>query len=208
MLQKLNFNIDEMNQNDGSVSYHCEGSVIYGLTNPKHDFWKISPHEEPLMVFYIKEIEAGIYESGLNFEHDISGYSQMEAYGAYHQLTTDGIPIESYKFEDMIKGVSPYGVADNIEQVKQYAKQMIESDNPVVISVTEIRKDQEPEQDGWRWHKWGQYIGKQNPQCEYLFDEPNIDSVYVFHVYAVRPKVEKNLDNTIDTQTENKRFKM
>lgn len=208
MLQKLNFNIDDMNQNDGSVSYHREGNVIYGLTNPNHEFWKISPHTEPLIVFSIKELEDGVYEGGLNFEHDISGYTQMEAYGAYHQLTKQGIPIESYKFEDMIQGVSPYGVADNIEQVKQYAKEMIESDNPVVISVTEIRKDEEPEEGGWRWHKWGQYIGKQKPKCEYLYDEPKIESVYVFHVYAVRPKIQKNLEVTEENKSENKKLKL
>ena len=72
---------------------------------------------------------------------------------------------------------------------------MINSENPIVISVTEMRKDEQPEDGGWRWHKWGEYIGKQEPKCEYLYDEPNIDSVYVFHIYAVRPKLEKKLEN-------------
>lgn len=210
MLQKLNFNIDDMNQgDDNSVVYHREGNVVYSVTNPQHEIWSSMPHVEPLLVFYCKEIEPGVYLTGLNFEYDIN-HSGFEAYGSYHQLSKEGIPIESYKFEDLIKGVSPYGVADNVEQVKEYVKEMIDANNPnpIVISLTEMRKDQQPEEDGWRWHKWGKYIGKQEPQCEYLFDEPNINSVYVFHVYAVRPKIEKNLENNQDKNIENKKAKM
>ena len=33
---------------------------------------------------------------------------------------------------------------------------------------------------GWRWHKWGPYIGTQDPQCEYLADEPEIKEVFVY----------------------------
>lgn len=200
MLQKLKLNIDEMNKNDGSVSYHSEGNLIYGMTNPNHDLWKSIPHEEPMLVFYCKELEPGIYETGLNFEHDISHYSEVEAYGSYQQLTKEGIPIESNDFKEIMQGISPYGVADNINQIKEHFKEMLSSSNPVVISVTEMRKEEQPEDGGWRWHKWGQYIGKQEPQCEYLHDEPTIESVYVYHVYAVRPKMEKTI--------ENKRFKM
>lgn len=208
MLQKLNFDIDDMNKgDDNSVVYHRENNVIYSVTNPQHEIWSSIPHVEPLLVFYCKEMEPGVYLTGLNFEYDINK-SGFEAYGTYHQLSKEGLPIESYKYEDFMKGISPYGVADNIEQVKEYAKDMISSDNPVVIALTEMRKDKEPENDGWRWEKWGQYIGKQDPQCEYLFDEPNIESVYVFHVYAVRPKVNKTLENTEDNKKENKKLKM
>lgn len=31
--------------------------------------------------------------------------------------------------------------------------------------------------------KWGEYIGKHNPQCEYLYDEVGIEQVYCYHVY-------------------------
>ena len=204
MLQSLNLNIEEMNKNDGSVYYQIEDGVIYGLTNPEHELWKSIKEDKPMVVFACREIEPGIYETGLNFEHSISMYSKFEAYGSYQQLNSKGLPIESTDFKDLIAGQSPYGVADNIEQIKEHFKEMIHSDNSLVISVTEMRKDEQPEDGGWRWHKWGEYIGKQNPQNEYLYDEPNIESVYVYHVYAVRPKMEKNLD----IATENKRFKM
>jgi len=48
-----------------------------------------------------------------------------------------------------------------------------------------IRKDLEPTDGGWRWHKWGEYIGTQNPQMEYIHDEPEIEKVYVYHIYEL-----------------------
>ena len=203
MLYKLNNDLEKMNDNDGSVTYQMQNGIIYGLTNPEHELWKSIGEKEPMVVFACKEIEPGIYETGLNFEHSISLYSDVESYGSYRELSKDGKPIESNDWKDLMAGMSPYGVADNVNQIKEYFKEMILSDNPIVISVTEMRKDEQPEDGGWRWYKWGQYIGKQNPQNEYLYDEPNIESVYVYHVYAVRPKMEKTL--TEDTQKQNKR---
>jgi hypothetical protein len=44
-------------------------------------------------------------------------------------------------------------------------------------------KANQPKEDGWRWRKWGQYIGALEPTCEYIADEPHIDKVYVYHIY-------------------------
>lgn len=56
--------------------------------------------------------------------------------------------------------------------------------NPSLPFVKMERCEQYPE-GGWRWHKWGPYIGVQNPQCEYLYDEKNIDVVYTYHIYEI-----------------------
>lgn len=204
MLYKLNFNIEEMNKNDGSVTYQKEEGVVYGLSNPAHPMWTSFEEKEPMVVFVCKEIEPGIYQSGLNFEYEISSYSDMESYASYEPLNKEGKPIESKDWKDIMEGISPYGVADNIDQIKERFKDMIDSDNPLIISVTEMKKKNQPEDGGWRWHKWGEYIGKQEPQSEYLYDEPNIDSVYVFHVYAIRPKMEKIIKEDITKSTKPK----
>jgi hypothetical protein len=48
-----------------------------------------------------------------------------------------------------------------------------------------LRKDQ-PADGGWRWHKWGPYIGEQKREgYEYLYDEKTIDEVYTYHLYEV-----------------------
>ena len=74
-----------------------------------------------------------------------------------------------------------YGVADNIEQVLDYYNTRNFKGNHVVL-VKWIRKNHNC---GWRWHKWGEYIGTQNPRCEYLDDEPEIEKVLIFSIYKV-----------------------
>ena len=37
----------------------------------------------------------------------------------------------------------------------------------------------------FRWHKWGQYIGKFNPSHEYFSDEEGIEMVYSFQIHRV-----------------------
>ncbi|EKS4345032.1 hypothetical protein QB607_003035 [Clostridium botulinum] len=82
-----------------------------------------------------------------------------------------------------------YGVCDNASQVIEYCNKRI-SENKIheekeyIIVMTPIFKNSQGEY-GWRWHKWGSYIGVQNPQHEYLADEKNIDVIYVFNVKEV-----------------------
>lgn len=50
--------------------------------------------------------------------------------------------------------------------------------------LTPVRKADQTHDGGWRWNKWwGPYIGSQRPQFEYLYDEPEIDEVFCYHIY-------------------------
>ncbi len=52
------------------------------------------------------------------------------------------------------------------------------------VFLTEVRKGHN---GGWRWHKWGPYIGHQERSgCEYLDEEPNIESVFLFNIVEHR----------------------
>lgn len=89
-------------------------------------------------------------------------------------------------FEDM--DLNSYGVVDNPGQFIERFWDPLENieDRLFVISFTRIVRAEQPEEGGWRWHKWGPYIGDKNPQMEYIHDEPEIDEVYVYHVYEVK----------------------
>ena len=80
---------------------------------------------------------------------------------------------------------SSYGVCDDYQQVLEQCPEIIESSIPYAISVTPIRKSEQSDWGGWRWHKWGPYIGKQEPTTEYLYDEPVIEQVYCYHIYRI-----------------------
>lgn len=73
-----------------------------------------------------------------------------------------------------------YGLCDNASQaIEFYNKRKAEGKFPgnhVIILC--------PMYD-FRWHKWGQYIGKFNPSHEYFSDEEGIEMVYSFQIYRV-----------------------
>lgn len=78
-----------------------------------------------------------------------------------------------------------YGVCDSPEQFMQHelGKWIEASDRKFVVSFSRIQKATQSESGGWRWHKWGEYIGEHEPTCEYIYDEPEIEEVYCYHVY-------------------------
>lgn len=82
-----------------------------------------------------------------------------------------------------------YGVCDSYEQVLEQCPELVsDRKRGFFIFLTKLRKDEQSPEGGWRWHKWGAYIGVQEPQCEYLYDEPVIEQVYTFHIYEVLNK--------------------
>ena len=119
----------------------------------------------------VKEIEMGIFIiCSFNFDNLISN------------------GIEKYcRFEDEGRYLDAYGVCDNIEQVKEkYSKWLNSPDLKFFISFAEVRKSEQSSEGGWRWHKWGGYIGIKEPQCEYLYDEDDdIQKVYCYHIYQL-----------------------
>jgi hypothetical protein len=80
-----------------------------------------------------------------------------------------------------------YGVCDSPAQFMEVAGQHLRDDiRKFVVSFTPILKSEQSSEGGWRWHKWGPYIGNQKRSgCEYLYDEPNIEKVYAYHVYEI-----------------------
>lgn len=108
-----------------------------------------------------KEVRPGVYEIG---HFGSSGF--LREYDHYPETS-----------------VGPYGVCDSVEQLLTACPELEAAGREFVVTVTPIRKVDEPADGGWRWHKWGKYIGTQNPQCEYIHDEPNIDGVLCFHIY-------------------------
>ena len=82
--------------------------------------------------------------------------------------------------------VTIYGVCDYPEQVLELFPILAEHQSKFFISFVRIRRDNQPDDGGWRWHKWGTYIGNREPKCEYLYDEPEIEEVYTFHIYELK----------------------
>jgi len=124
--------------------------------------------------------ETGIYQSSFPYNFSEDEFEELQ------KLTWD----DRYKIFPNYEKIT-YGVADSVEQIKEYYKEEIADVNKkYVIALTPVWQEKENKNKGGgrRWHKWGKYIGKLNPQCEYLDDEDfgdNFEYVLTFTLYAV-----------------------
>ena len=76
-----------------------------------------------------------------------------------------------------------HGVCDNVDQVLKRYPELESSERQFIVTLTAIERGTQPSSGGWRWHKWGDYIGVQKPEHEYIYDDRHIDKVYCFHIY-------------------------
>lgn len=76
-----------------------------------------------------------------------------------------------------------YGVCDSHTQVLDLCPELQDPNRQFALILTEVRREDQAPDGGWRWHKWGPYIGTHEQQCEYLYDEVGIDVVYCYHIY-------------------------
>jgi hypothetical protein len=124
----------------------------------------------------------GVWQWG-NFNPE---YEVHESLKVFPELGPQAPPNESTgdRFRRMIAAPTSYGVCDCYSQVTdnaEYSAVLCDPDRRFTIFVVELlRKNEVP--GGWRWHKWGPYIGVHEPQCEYLNDEPDIERVFTFSI--------------------------
>lgn len=91
----------------------------------------------------------------------------------------------TFEWRDNLDEPSCYGVVDSPQQFFELFGDTLDA-NPkrMFVCFTPVAKEWEPEEGGWRWHKWGPYYGTQEPQCEYMYDEPDIELVYTYSLYT------------------------
>ena len=135
----------------------------------------------------VEEIEKtkNVYKKELNIDYVAQPELLIEK-GIYKESIDFNFSGDDIKEDIEYTGI--YGIADNVEQIKDYLKKYIDDpDEKYIIAVTPVFQHK-GEKDGWRWHKWGPYIGTLNPQYEYLDDEnfgDNFKYVLCFELYKV-----------------------
>lgn len=116
-----------------------------------------------------RRLAQGVYEGHLNLKQELA-WAFVERW-------------DEPRFEgDWETRPQLYGVCDDWEQIVGRWPELETDPRPFVLTLTPIIREEEPESGGWRWHKWGLYIGRHEPQHEYLYDETKIDKVYVFSI--------------------------
>ena len=112
--------------------------------------------------------------------------SYMDGARAYKRKM-DKLYSERYKrgpYRDFMS-LGAYGLCDTPEQFFQMYPHIQDDDVPRFMTFAKITRESQDPHGGFRYHKNGNYIGKQRPRCEYLYDDTHIDFICSFHVYRV-----------------------
>jgi len=133
------------------------------------------PLSEPdiICAFGYEKVRDGVYYTAPNANHSFSDLIDHDRLC----FPADG---------DLWQFRPTYGVADTAEQVLAHVEPE-KINTPCVITLTPVFRHHQPEQDGWRWCKWGEYIGTRVSQADYLYDEPEIDMVLLWHLWPLNP---------------------
>lgn len=124
---------------------------------------------DPLRVY------RGIYEAHINFEHEIENLL-VDRWPAFEDLST--------KYDDE-QWFNSYGVVDHWTQLP--LKLLDKDPRPLLVYLARHRREDQPEY-GWRWHKWGPYLGVHEGATDYEYLRDALDVVEVFSYCIVELK--------------------
>lgn len=117
-----------------------------------------------------KRLQLGVYEIGHFNAH----------------LLLDDSWLDSFRIEGL--SINEYGVCDSVQQILDQCPELQDPKRHFIIAITPVVKAEQSPEGGWRWHKWGPYIGTFDHQFEYLYDEVGIDQVLVYHIHERKPE--------------------
>jgi len=179
MLVDINFKQSLIDEYRKKIEEHCT----------PEKFEEIKNHIPKNLNDIFHRIDTGIYYTGLNFNHRIKLLSTNKIKDKFESFTFMKRVNGEVDWEYIRKCIKEgkehkdnYGVCDNYQQVLDRYPELNDVNRKFVLSLCKISKK---ENSGWRWHKWGKYIGVQNSQCEYIDDESEIEEVYVYHIYEM-----------------------
>lgn len=178
MLHNLVWKLGRIEQPPGyPVTFTREETIVFSELEVPDDH----PHRDMFkrMPLY-QDFGLGVVNCDLNFDHWLTPeYCSCKVIDQYAVSERS-----NYQMSD-------YGVADTPEQViKYFHNEIADPDHTYLITVTAMYRADQPADGGWRWRKWGPYIGNHRIQYEYLYDEKDIEVVWCFHIYEVKANKE------------------
>lgn len=140
----------------------------------------------------VVRLDRGLYEVNHHNFDTLLGEAVVDRYpcDGYDKVPADSNFVEFItEWMAAHPGLPPsYGVCDTPSQLVNKYPTLDTDPRPLVASFTPIHKSAQHPHGGWRWHKWGTYIGEQQRVgCEYLADEPHIELVYTYQIIEIAP---------------------
>lgn len=124
---------------------------------------------------FLYQIKTGIYK-GCWSKSDLKDYCglEVEEYDSF---------LNKNNFNSSFR--ENFGVADNIEQVLEHYPELLESKDSFIVIFSDVYRKDQPKSYGFRYEKFGEYIGTQDIQHEFIYDDKHIDKVIIYHIFKI-----------------------
>lgn len=162
-----------------------------GLLDPATSNAFIPPSEN--IEDYIVKHEDGVYEyvnwyaEKRNFSWEGEEYTFRNDLRDFMQKAFDDMDHGRQDEDDEVPAIaSDYGTCDSFDQVWEAYPDLLTDPRTFILRVCKVHKDKQSPQGGWRWWKNGVYLGNKSEGYEYLYDEPNIDFIWKFHIVQLK----------------------
>lgn len=137
---------------------------------------------------WLKELTKYATEHGIRLVEDAMIPDNVFVTSTNFHLDIDSLT--DYKIPSFMVANDYYCVCDNASQAVERYESLLEekwldANRTYLLTLAPIFREFQEEQGGWRYYKWGEYIGVQEPYCEYLYDDKHIDLVYSFHIAPI-----------------------
>lgn len=124
---------------------------------------------------FLIPIKTGIYK-GCWSKSDLEDYCGLEV-EEYHSF---------FNKNDINSSIREnFGVADNIEQILEHYPELLKSEDNFIVIFSDVYRKYQPESYGFRYEKFGEYIGTQNIQHEFIYDDKHIDKVIIYEIFKI-----------------------
>jgi len=131
---------------------------------------------DPVFKEFLKEVN-------IDFSEEIQKLDKGIYLGKFNLI---GLNFHCFAVNKKDEQFLPYGVSDNVDQILNKHKDLVKDKSTLCfLWLTLVKKSEQSSSGGWRWCKWGEYIGDYEIQCEYLYDESEIDEVIAYSFYEV-----------------------
>lgn len=123
-------------------------------------------------------VHRGVYLAYTNYDHEIRDL-----------ILDDWPPFDAFGYGTE-NYFNCYGVVDHWTQLP--LKDLDTDSRHLLIYLARHAKSEQPSDGGWRWHKWGPYLGVFQEQVaahEYLHDTPDVVEVFSYRIVELREAV-------------------
>lgn len=180
--------LTEINFNEKGLEWYNSAMKNLRKDNPHKEEWKEETFND-LIVPYSQWLDAITDEDVEEYDLHLDTLKREELAGCY--LSDPNVA--SHLFDQLTfhkfakRRAVKSGICDNASQViNKHSKIVKDKNKKYIIFLSPVFKCDQQVGTGFRWSRYGKYIGVQDQSEKLLVDEPYIEFIFKYSIYEIK----------------------